>query len=239
MDKNIHVNQNLLNEINIDTSIWANPFNSGFTNIESILLYEKYLSQNNELLREMSNLVGKKLITKHDPSIEWTHGEVIMKYMAALGFFKNLCVVNRDIFANQCGIIVHQVNCRGVMGSGIALEIRKRFKNVFLEYQKQKLHPGDIQIVPVKSTFPKLFICNLAGQDDFGRHKTFTDYTAVAEGFKKLQKLVPVLGDPLPIFIPYKMGCGHAGGDWEKYSKIIYDIIPLSIVCQKKEIINV
>ena len=41
-----------------------------------------------------------------------------------------------DIFDSGADIICHQVNCQGVMGSGLAKQIRERYPIVYEEYKK-------------------------------------------------------------------------------------------------------
>ena len=45
-------------------------------------------------------------------------------------------IVEGDIFESDAGFIVHQVNCQGVMGSGVAKQVKDRFPLVFEEYMK-------------------------------------------------------------------------------------------------------
>lgn len=45
-------------------------------------------------------------------------------------------IVDGDLFAaRDVDIIAHQVNCQGVMGSGVALQVRKLFPDVFDGYK--------------------------------------------------------------------------------------------------------
>ena len=39
-----------------------------------------------------------------------------------------------NVFDSDADIICHQVNCQGVMGSGVAKEVRERFPNVYEQY---------------------------------------------------------------------------------------------------------
>jgi hypothetical protein len=41
-----------------------------------------------------------------------------------------------DLFNTECQVIAHQVNCIGVMGSGVAAKIKSVYPNVYEEYQK-------------------------------------------------------------------------------------------------------
>ena len=43
--------------------------------------------------------------------------------------------VKADIFTTDCDIIVHQVNCYGVMGAGIAKQVKERYPDVYDIYK--------------------------------------------------------------------------------------------------------
>ena len=67
-----------------------------------------------------------------------------------------------DIFKSKALTLVNTVNCVGIMGKGIALEFRRRYPNMFKEYQsiceKGELQPG--QILPYKAE--NIWILNCA-----------------------------------------------------------------------------
>ena len=42
-----------------------------------------------------------------------------------------------DIFESKCSTIVNTVNCVGVMGKGIALEFKKKYPEMHLDYVKK------------------------------------------------------------------------------------------------------
>ena len=131
------------------------------------------------------------------------------------------------------GIICHQVNCRGVMGAGIAKAIRNKYPLVFdLYIQACKRHEaeellGTAQIVKVSDT---LRVVNMFGQVGYGRSGRFTNYGAVGESFRNLWDMMNKNNIDRQVYIPYRMGCGLAGGDWEIYQEIAYYHIPDAIV---------
>lgn len=129
-----------------------------------------------------------------------------------------------DITTIKQGIILHQVNCQGVMGSGVALAIRNKWPKVYeryLEhYQKAKL--GMIQIVHIKYN---LFVVNLFAQDRYGREKRHTDYDAMESCLKKIDTWWFKNHQDLSIYIPYRMSCGNAGGNWDIVYSIIQDTL--------------
>ena len=137
--------------------------------------------------------------------------------------------ITQDLLKVRSGIITHQVNCQGVMGSGIALKIKNKWPNVFWKYSQFKnWKPGMIQLVPVNA---KLWVCNLAGQEFYGHDKLYTDYDAVKEAYQKLYNWA-IEHKIEKIHVPYLMGCNRAGGNWEIYSQILHTINPDTIICQ-------
>jgi hypothetical protein len=59
-------------------------------------------------------------------------------------------------------------------------------------------------------------------QDGFGRDKQFTDYNALRECFQKVRHYA----GGRTVYIPYRIGCGLGGGNWEEVSAIIEQEIP-------------
>ena len=127
-----------------------------------------------------------------------------------------------DLLDSHCDVLCHQVNCRGVMGSGIALQIRNKYPNVYKEYKKfcSSYQPSAILgrcfMVKTKDNY----IANLFGQDNYGRHVCQTNYDALYKAFIHMHINACNMGLK-SIGIPYGIGCGCAGGDWNK----VYDII--------------
>ena len=124
-------------------------------------------------------------------------------------------LIIKDILTVEQGIIVHQVNCRGVMGAGLALYIKQKYPQVYNNYKKAcaMYKPeellGKVQMVKITNN---LVVCNLFAQLSYGRDKRYTDYNAFESCLKKLAFKTDA---DTPIYFPYKIGCGLAGGDWE------------------------
>jgi len=128
--------------------------------------------------------------------------------------------MKQDILLIKHGIIVHQVNCQKKMGAGLALQIRNKYPKVYQSYLKHNFSLGQIQLVNVA---PRLYICNLAGQDRYGYDKRYTNYNAIKIGLIKLNMIAHK--QKLPVYIPRGMGCGLAGGDWNIVKKIIEETL--------------
>jgi len=116
------------------------------------------------------------------------------------------------------------------MGRGVALAIRNKWPKVYQEYRKEykKKQLGNIQVVGVG---PELFVINLFAQYNYGLEKRHTNYSALKSCLETVS-LWEKERD-LDNYIPYKMGCGNAGGSWEKVSAIIDMFIPKAIIVHK------
>lgn len=131
-------------------------------------------------------------------------------------------VVNKNIILADEQIIAHQVNCKGVMGSGVAKSIRIVYPEVYNEYKKfcdtasvSKDLLGCVQYVAVSRV--KKIIANLFAQDGYGRDKVYTDYESLELCFRALERK-----SRMPIAMPYGIGCGRGGGDWDG---VVYPMI--------------
>ena len=117
--------------------------------------------------------------------------------------------------------IAHGCNCRGVMGSGFALQVKMLYPKVYEEYKKTfdkgNLRLGTIQFIRQDKTSP--CIINMQTQDGYGRGGVFIDYNAVRSCFMEFSILNINKQD---LHIP-KIGAGLAGGDWSIISSIIED----------------
>jgi len=122
---------------------------------------------------------------------------------------------------NQQGVILHQVNCKRVMGAGIAKQIRSLYPQHYKDYINAPQKLGDIVITHIS---PSLTIIGLFAQDGYGRHKQYTDYNALEQCLIKVAQL-----NIQPIFAPYKIGCGLGGGDWEVVKSLFEQHLPQTI----------
>ena len=132
-----------------------------------------------------------------------------------------------DIFESGADYICHQVNCQGVMGSGVAKQVRERCPVVYEQYKrwcdimpKDKLL-GQAQFVKTQEEHHTSFkgIVNLFAQYNYGYDgKCYTDYDSLRNALEIFKN--HLLSTPT-IAIPYLMGCHRGGGDWN----IVYEMI--------------
>ena len=140
-------------------------------------------------------------------------------------------IIKGNILNIDNGIICHQVNCKGVMGAGLALQIKNKWLEAYngymAAYQEKYWHLGEILPVLVSDD---LCILHMAGQNEYGREpgKVYTNYMALATCMTKANDFAKAVDKPL--YIPYGMGCGFAGGDWKVVSDMIDRFMPSATV---------
>lgn len=133
-------------------------------------------------------------------------------------------VVYADIFTTTMDVIVHQVNCMGRMNSDIARDIRNRYPSHYFDYKTMcntATYPTDLLgNVVVSKQYIGSDVAGLFGQLKYGKIGKFTDYDALQKAF---HKLIDMYGYNA-IAVPYGIGCGLGGGDWNTVYHIIKGI---------------
>lgn len=133
-----------------------------------------------------------------------------------------------DILQSDEEIIIHQVNCKGVMGGGIALQIKEKYPEVYADYRELCLANNTMlrgipllgQVQESKCNDRRVII-SLFAQDGYGYGSCQTDYDALQKCLTKVNNVC--YGKT--VAIPYKMSCGLAGGDWGIVRKMIEDTL--------------
>lgn len=125
-------------------------------------------------------------------------------------------------------IIAHQVNCKGVMNSGIAKQIKEKYPDNFTNYRNfcivnhRDNHELGGKMLATKE-FDGKHIVNLFSQGDYGYDgKTYTEYPWFMKCIENLYAYaksnhLEVIG------IPYKIGCVRGGADWNIIHRILED----------------
>lgn len=129
-------------------------------------------------------------------------------------------IIEGNLFDTTAPIIAHQVNCKGVMGSGVAKQVKKYDQLVFEQYRDlcyanySKVLLGMAQ--PCYSKVLSKFIVNLFGQESYGTDRQhYTDISALFQAMCGLRYFMVGRKD-LRIAMPYKIGCARGGADWDK-----------------------
>lgn len=121
----------------------------------------------------------------------------------------------------EINILGHCVNCQGVMGSGVAVQIKSEFPEVFDKYRelvnrvKHLEEPTDFLLGKAQAVHLDVVdtstIYNLFGQNFYGRDKRYINYGAIAQAFSSMAQEVETFET---IGFPYKICSDRAGGDW-------------------------
>ena len=121
-----------------------------------------------------------------------------------------------DLFDSKCDALVNTVNCVGVMGAGIALSFKKRFPEMFKEYQiwcrRKRREPGDI-FVWSNGDLP--VVINLATKDHW---RAPSRYEWIDTGLSNLRNELD--RSHASCALP-ALGCNNGGLIWYKVKKLI------------------
>ena len=134
-------------------------------------------------------------------------------------------ICNKDLFDSDAQILVHQVNCQGVMGSGVAKQVKEHYPQAYRDYVTfcGDAEPSDLMGTVCWSNVsvaPPKWIANCFGQANYGDDgQQYTNYA-----YLRLS-LMSVAGaaryNHCSVALPYKLGCARGGGDWD----IVFGII--------------
>lgn len=137
-------------------------------------------------------------------------------------------IITGDLFTTDAQMICHQTNCLGVMGSGVAFQVKEKYPMVY-EYYKQRCNlnlPEDLmgysQIIKVEDN---KWIVNMFAQRNFGYNKRHTNYESFYNCLEKIDAFIeafsPNKDNNFSIAFPYNIGCDRGGASWN----IIYEMI--------------
>ena len=134
-------------------------------------------------------------------------------------------IINKDILTVEHGVICHQTNCMGAAG-GLAgalfrkyPEAHRQYKITVQSYADDWMPLGNADLIKVTD---ELYISNLYAQYDYGTECRKTEYGTLRCCFRELiNGLHWRHQEKAKIYIPYGLGCGLGGGDWEVVANII------------------
>ncbi len=123
-----------------------------------------------------------------------------------------------NIFESKCSTIVNTVNCVGVMGKGIALEFKKKYPEMFMEYVL-KCDRGEVR--PGLPYFYKnedgTNILNFPTKDHWRSPSRLTYVSDGLDWFVEHYKEYNIESIAFP-----PLGCGNGGLSWDVVGPIMY-----------------
>ena len=139
-----------------------------------------------------------------------------------MGKTNNIAYIEGDVVDISCDIILHQVNCKGIMGSGVALAVRQKYPNVYEDYVKLTSKftgqsNGLLGYTQYVGTPDNKIVANMFTQDGLGGGKRHTEYDHMKTALTKLNTDYP----GKTVALPYKMGSDRGGGEWSKVLELI------------------
>ena len=124
-----------------------------------------------------------------------------------------------DLLTADAEALVNTVNCKGVMGKGIALRFKKAFPDNFKRYsiacKREEVQPGRMFVTEPPGGIPR-YIINFPTKRHWRNRSRLSDVesglTALADQIREREIS--------SIAIP-ALGCGHGGLEWKKVRSLI------------------
>jgi len=145
-----------------------------------------------------------------------------------------MITIEGNLLAIKQGFICHQVGYQGISTSHLAKGLKIIWPRIYNDYitafRRGDLKLGEVIFTTVRNN--KLYVASLCAQGDENHiDGRSTDYPAVGCCLRKVKDWYEIIGlKRLPIYIPHKMGCDRAGGNWKVVKRIIRREMPNAII---------
>lgn len=141
--------------------------------------------------------------------------------------------IQGDLLKSDANLICHQVNCKGVMGAGVAKQIRNKLlsKEQFQMYRNACVENGSKLLGKnlISTISENQAVVNMFGENIPTGIKRDTNYKALYQCLYTVEEYARKHNKT--VAIPGRLGCGLAGGDWQYVKKnIIWPIFEKSLV---------
>lgn len=164
---------------------------------------------------------------------------------------KDILNLTKDDLEYGKAVIMQQVNCQNEMDAGVAMAIDKLARKLFnvstvelyhrvyaqeFAHAKQLGKTRETADLPVLATVGA-FVFSFSQWDCGSDGKHYTDDHLLVRNIKSICKDSAVGFDTLykTVYIPYKIGCGLGGGNWDYIYNQIKDIPNLVILKRKDD----
>lgn len=123
-----------------------------------------------------------------------------------------------DLFESKCSTIVNTVNCVGVMGKGIALEFKKRYPEMFMDYVL-KCNRGDVKpgLPYVYQNSEGVSVLNFPTKDHWRSPSRLSYVIDGLDWFIENYERYNIESIAFP-----PLGCGNGGLSWSTVGPIMY-----------------
>ena len=117
--------------------------------------------------------------------------------------------------------LMHCCNALGVMGAGIAKQIKEANHESYFEYHKHCIEHGCNPDVLLGHIVCSDGYYHIIGQASVGKGKQ-VHYGALAVGFSLIANAYNEAQEAIKLAVPKYIGCGLAGGDWEVVNELLH-----------------
>lgn len=131
-------------------------------------------------------------------------------------------IKEEDILQQTHGLIIHGCNAQGVMGSGLAAQIRAKYPIVYEQYKNIPTGESSLGAFQAVKVGENLYIGNCITQLFYGKDgKKYADIRAIRKALDSVFFWCDIMDQPL--HAP-EIGCGLGGLAWEEVSKVFEEM---------------
>ena len=124
----------------------------------------------------------------------------------------------------EVDVLLHCCNAKGVMGSGIALEIKNRIPDAYDVYSYNHRLGSTTVGQYERPDGTHGYVMNMVAQESFGRSGLrYVHYGVLAKCLNCVERMS--YGITKTIGIPYKLASDRAGGDWQIVLELVEGIL--------------
>lgn len=134
-----------------------------------------------------------------------------------------------DLLEVVSGVICQQVNCANGYGAGLSGKIAAKYPQVERAYRdifKTKSREEIFGLCQPVRVSEALVVVNIFAEWDYANaYETgivSTHMNKLCDGLHRICE--KFAGKDMEIYVPYKIGCGLAGGDWDELCKRCVDL---------------
>lgn len=128
--------------------------------------------------------------------------------------------VQGDLLQADAEALVNAVNCRGIMGKGIALQFKLAYPDNFKHYEQackmKRVVPGQMFVVPVQAADNPRYIINFPTKRHWRDKSRLEDIQSGLAAFAKALRQYQITSVAVPA-----LGCGLGGLDWNTVKPLI------------------
>ena len=129
------------------------------------------------------------------------------------------------IIGDKYSVICHCCNALGAWGKGFVVPLGQKYpiaREKYLKFIKMTKEENRFGSVSFAKATDNIIVANIIGQYNIYPKdgKIPLDYEALEKGFRSVIEMFQTNNIPLTVHMP-KIGCGLAGGDWNRVEEII------------------